>query len=350
MKLILAGATGQIGRILLRDFIRDNHASHELIVLTRDPATFRSSEFTSPAESNSTLRILPWDARTLGPWFAELDGADAVINLAGRSVNCRYTAKNLAAMMSSRVESTRVIGEAIARAAHPPHVWLQMSTATIYAHRLDAANDEATGLLGGSEPDVPRYWDTSIAIARAWEETLFSSATPRTRKVALRSSMVMSPDRAGVFDTLAKLAHRGLGGSAGAGSQYVSWIHEHDFTAAIRFLLTREDLSGPINLAATHPLPNHAFQSTLRRALGIRLALPSPKWLLEVGAFFLRTDTELLLKSRRVVPTRLLESGFTFRHPRWGNACTELASRWRAPSAPSLPRGETNSSPPRADG
>jgi uncharacterized protein (TIGR01777 family) len=341
MKLILAGATGQIGRILLRDFIRDTSASHDLVVLTRDPSAFPSSHFTSPLTTNpatlpapanattaTALRILPWDARTLGPWSSELDGADAVINLAGRSVNCRYTKRNLAAMLSSRVESTRVIGEAIARAARPPRVWLQMSTATIYAHRFDAPNDEATGLLGGSEPDVPRYWDKSIAIARAWEETLFSSPTPHTRKVALRSAMVMSPDRAGVFDTLAKLARRGLGGAHGNGRQYVSWIHEHDFTAAIRFLLTRDDLSGPINLAAPGSLTNASFQTILRHALLAPIGLRSPTWLLEIGAFFLRTDTELLLKSRRVIPTRLLENGFTFRHPAWPSAAIDLASRW----------------------
>jgi len=339
VKLILAGATGQIGRILLRDFLRDPSASHELVVLTRDPASLHSYDFTphlTAIASNSapaltrTLRILPWDARTLGPWSAELDGADAVINLAGRSVNCRYTKRNLAAMLSSRVESTRVIGEAIARAARPPRVWLQMSTATIYAHRFDAPNDEATGIIGGSEPDVPRYWDKSIEIARAWEETLFTSPTPYTRKVALRSAMVMSPDRAGVFDTLAKLARRGLGGAHGNGRQFVSWIHEHDFVTAIRFLLARDDLSGPINLASPGPLTNASFQTILRHALLAPTGLRSPAWLLEIGAWALRTDTELLLKSRRVVPTRLLENGFTFRHPDWPSAAIELATRWRS--------------------
>jgi uncharacterized protein (TIGR01777 family) len=322
MKLILAGATGQIGRILLRDFARDN--LHDIIVLTRDPVTFA----TSVRSRSSPIRILPWDARTLGPWASEIDGADAVINLAGRSVNCRYTKRNLDAMLSSRVESTRVIGEAIASVAHPPRVWLQMSTATIYAHRFDAPNDEATGLLGGSEPDVPRYWDKSIEIARAWEETLFSAPTPHTRKVALRSAMVMSPDRASVFDTLAKLTRRGLGGAHGNGRQFVSWIHEHDFAAAIRFLLAREDMRGPVNLAAPGPLTNHVFQTVLRHALLVPFGLRSPAWLLEIGAFFLRTDTELLLKSRRVIPGRLLGSGFSFRYPDWPSAAVELAARW----------------------
>jgi uncharacterized protein len=321
MKLILAGATGQVGRIILRDFARDN--AHELVVLARD-LTAAPDEARLPG-----VRVLPWDARTLGSWSAEIDGADALINLAGRSVNCRYTRANLDAMMSSRVESTRVIGEAIARAARPPRIWLQMSTATIYAHRFDAPNDEATGLIGGNEPDVPRYWDKSIEIARAWENTLDAAPTPHTRKIALRSAMVMSPDRAGVFDTLATLARRGLGGAHGDGRQYVSWIHEHDFVAAIRFLLAREDLSGPVNLSSPGPLTNTVFQAVLRHALLQQIAIPSPTWLLKVGALLLGTDTELLLKSRRVIPGRLLASGFTFRYPDWPSAAIELAGRWQ---------------------
>jgi len=330
MKLILAGATGQIGRMLLRDFTAENTTSgsaatpHDIVLLTRSAA----SAALLPEAKLSGVRVIPWDARTLGSWSSEIDGADAVINLAGRSVNCRYTKRNLTAMLASRVESTRVIGEAISRAARPPRAWLQMSTATIYAHRFDAPNDEATGLIGGSEPDVPRYWDESIRIARAWEETLFSAPTPHTRRVALRAAMVMSPDRHGVFDTLAALAKRGLGGAHGSGRQYVSWIHEHDFTAAIRFLLSREDLSGPINLAAPSPLTNAAFQTILRHALLVPFGMRSPAWLLKIGAFFLRTDTELLLKSRRVIPTRLLENDFVFRHPDWPSAAIELAERW----------------------
>jgi Predicted nucleoside-diphosphate sugar epimerase len=321
MKLILAGATGQIGRMLLRDLAGERDASHELIMLTRATKSL-------PAETRLPgVRVITWDARSLGPWADEIDGADAVINLAGRSVNCRYTKTNLAEMLSSRVESTRVIGEAIARAKQPPRVWLQMSTATIYAHRFDAPNDDMTGILGGSEPDAPRYWDKSIEIARAWEETLFASPTPRTRKVALRAAMVMSPDRSGVFDTLARLAQRGLGGAHGSGRQYVSWIHEYDFVAAIRFLLAHEELSGPVNLSSPEPLTNHAFQQILRHALLAPFGLRSPEWLLKIGAFFLRTDVELLLKSRRVIPRRLLEAGFRFRYPDWPSAAIALASR-----------------------
>jgi uncharacterized protein (TIGR01777 family) len=231
-------------------------------------------------------------------------------------------------MMASRIDSTRAIGEAIGRAKRPPRVWLQMSTATIYAHRFDAPNDEASGILGGKEPDVPRYWDRSIEIAQAWEQTLDDTVTPKTRKVALRTAMVMSPDKGGVFDTLATLARRGLGGAAGNGRQFVSWIHDHDFVAAIRFLLARDDLSGPINLCAPEPLPNTEFQRILRRELGVRFGPPSPRWALELGAWILRTDTELILKSRRVIPGRLANAGFTFAFPSWPVAAQDLVERW----------------------
>jgi uncharacterized protein len=208
VKIVIPGGSGQVGQLVARAFAAD---SDEVVVLSREAAV-------------ATGRVVPWDGRTLGPWAAELEGADLVLNLAGRSVNCRYTAANLRAMMDSRVDSTRVIGEAIAQAARPPGVWLQMSTATIYAHRLDAPNDEATGVIGGHEPDVPDYWEYSVRIARGWERALADARTPATRKVALRTAMVMSPDRGGVFDVLLGLvrrvwaARRPAGGSSSRGS------------------------------------------------------------------------------------------------------------------------------------
>ena len=218
-------------------------AGHEVVVLSR-------------ASGGAGSRAVSWDGRTQGPWAAELDGADAVINLAGRTVNCRYTAANKRAMMSSRVDSTRAVGEAIARAARPPRVWLQMSTATIYAHRFDAANDEATGRIGGDEPDVPAYWRFSIDIAKAWEAAQADAATTGTRKVAMRTAMVMTPERGGVFDVLLGLTRRGLGGPIAGGRQWMSWIHGRDFVRAVSLLIERADISGPVNLAAPHPLPD----------------------------------------------------------------------------------------------
>ncbi|WP_437523174.1 DUF1731 domain-containing protein [Sorangium sp. So ce726] len=314
MKIILPGGSGQVGQILARAFAADGH---EVIVLCRSASV--------PAG-----RVVPWDGRTLGPWARELDGADAVFNLAGRSVNCRYTDENLRAMRSSRVDSTRAVGEAIAAASRPPRVWLQMSTATIYAHRHDAPNDEATGLLGGDEPDVPSYWRNSVEIARAWEQALDEAKTPRTRKIAIRASMVMSPDRGGIFDVLLGLTRRGLGGPAGEGQQFVSWIHDRDFVRATRYLIERDDVSGPVNLASPGPLPYSDFMRALREAWGIGFGLPTTKWMLEVGAFVMRTDTELVLKSRRVVPGRLREAGFTFAFAEWSAAARDLVARWRA--------------------
>jgi hypothetical protein len=204
-----------------------------------------------------------------------------------------------------------------------------MSTATIYAHRFDAANGESDGIIGGGEVGVPAYWARSVAIAKAWEDALDRAATPSTRKVALRTSMVMSPDRDGIFDTLFGIVGRRLGGNAAGGAQFVSWIHDADFARAIDFLIA-EDLSGAVNVAAPNPLPYRDFMRELRRAAGVRIGLPATKWMLEIGAWAMRTDTELVLKSRRVVPERLTQAGFDFEFPAWSEAATDLVRRWRA--------------------
>jgi uncharacterized protein (TIGR01777 family) len=261
--------------------------------------------------------------------MAELDGADAVISLAGRSVNCRYTKANLDQMMASRVDSAAIVGAAIARAARPPRVWLQMSTATIYAHSYDRANDEATGIIGGAEDGVPAYWAFSVDIARSWERAQFEASTPDTRKVALRTSIVMAPGRGGAFDVLWRLTRWGLGGPVAGGRQYMSWIHDRDFVRAVEFLLARDDLVGPVNLAAPNPLPYRVFMAALRRVAGVRIGLPATRWMAELGAFMLRSDTELVLKSRRVVPGRLLDAGFRFDFPEWPDAARDLAARSR---------------------
>ena len=311
MKAVLPGGTGQIGAILDRALTA---AGHEVIVVTRNPARERQ---------------VGWNGATLGRWAEAIDGSDVVINLAGRSVSCRYTAENLRAMMDSRVNSARVVGQAIAAAAQPPRVWLQMSTATIYAHRFDAPNDEATGVLGGAEPDVPRYWDHSVDIARAWEREQRLADTPGTRKVALRTAMVMSPEPGGAFTMLLRLTRLGLGGPVAGGGQYMSWIHEDDLVRAIDLLLGRDDLAGPVNLAAPNPLPYRQFMKSLREAAGVPFGLPATRWMAEIGAFVLRSDTELLLKSRRVIPGRLPAAGFGFRFPEWPEAARDLVGRTR---------------------
>ncbi|WP_329014808.1 TIGR01777 family oxidoreductase [Streptomyces sp. NBC_00690] len=312
MKIVIPGGTGQVGAILKRAL---DAAGHEVVILARRPR--HEGE-------------VPWDGKTLGPWAAAVDGSDAVINLAGRTVSCRYTAANLQEMMDSRVDSTLVVGAAIADAARPPRVWLQMSTATVYAHRFDAPNDEFTGVIGGTEPGVPDYWAYSVEIAKAWEQAQQQAETPATRKIALRSAMVMSPDTGGVFAVLLGLARRGLGGPVAGGAQYVSWIHELDFVRAVEFLMNREDIAGPVNQAAPHPLPQRAFMHALRSSWGVPVGLPATKWMAEVGALALRSDTELLLKSRRVVPGRLSQAGFDFAYPKWSQAADELVHRVRS--------------------
>ncbi|GGN84048.1 NAD-dependent epimerase [Actinoplanes lobatus] len=311
MKVIIPGGTGQVGTILDRALTAEGH---DVVVLTRSPKGERQ---------------VYWDGSTPGAWIREIDGSDVVINLAGRSVSCRYTQQNLEAMMNSRVESARVVGDAIAEAARPPRIWLQMSTATIYAHRCDAANDEFGGLIGGNEHGVPGYWAYSVEIAQNWEAAQEQAVTPHTRKVALRSAMVMSPDRGGVFDVLSRLARLGLGGPVAGGRQYVSWIHDHDFVRAIRFLIEHDDLEGAVNLAAPGPLPQREFMRELRSAWRIPVGLPATTWMAEIGAFALRSDTELLLKSRRVVPGRLADAGFIFDHPHWQTAAADLTQRRR---------------------
>ena len=312
MKIVIPGGSGQIGTILARAFHRDGH---DVVVLSRGSHV-------------QAWRELTWDGRTLGPWSKELDGCDVVINLAGRSVNCRYTAANRHEILDSRVQSTRVVGHAIAQAARPPRVWLQASTATLYSHRYDSPNDERSGTLGGGEPGAPSTWQFSINVARAWEDAFNDAQTGRTRKVALRSAMTLSPDPGGVFDTLAGLVRHGLGGRAGDGRQFMSWIHYQDFVAATRWLIEHDDLEGIVNIAAPQPLPNAEFMRLLREASGARVGLPAGKWMLEIGAVFLRTETELILKSRRVVPTRLLEHGFTFTFPTWRDAARDLCQEW----------------------
>ena len=314
MKIIIPGGSGQVGTILARAFHGDGH---EVVVLSRKPAP-------------SPWRSISWDGSTLSGWVKEIDGSDVVINLAGRSVNCRYTAANRLAIMHSRVQSTHAVGQAIAQATSPPRVWLQASTATIYSHRHDAPNDERTGMIGGEEPGAPRSWKFSIDVARAWERALDEAPTPQTRKVALRSAMTMSPDAGGIFDTLLGLVRCGLGGRAGDGRQFVSWIHYADFVRAIQWIIDRDEIDGIVNVAAPNPLPNAEFMRVLLKEMRALFGLPAAKWMLEIGAMVMRTETELILKSRRVVPTRLLEKGFQFSFPIWPEAAHDLCRTYMA--------------------
>ncbi len=320
MKIVIPGGSGQVGTVLSRAFAADGH---EVVVLSR-------------RAKQSAWRTVVWDGQSLGTWTNEIEGADVLINLTGRSVNCRYHSANRREMMDSRTKSTQILGQAIGQARNPPRVWLQASTATIYAHRYDAPNDEATGIIGGNEPYAPDTWRFSIDVATTWERIANETIVPHTRKVLLRSAMTMSPDPGGVFDVLLGLVRKGLGGTVGDGRQYMSWIHDRDFIRSVYWLIENE-VEGPVNLAAPNPIPNAEFMRKLREVWGIGFGVPSPALLLEVATFFMRTESELVLKSRRVVPGRLLAAGFKFEFPDWQSAAADLCQRWRALKRGDLP-------------
>ncbi|HXT11417.1 MAG TPA: TIGR01777 family oxidoreductase [Candidatus Angelobacter sp.] len=307
-KIIIAGGSGFLGSALARTFTARDH---EVVVLTR-----------SPKPRSDGVKEIRWDAKNLGEWASLLDGADVAINLTGKSVDCRYTQKNRRAIIESRVSSTRAIGEAIARCAKPPRVWLNASSATLYKHVFDRAMDE-NGETGAT-PDAKDQF--SIEVIRQWERALEEAHTPNTRKIALRITMVFGPN-GGVFPVLRRLTRFGLGGRMGNGRQLVSWIHEEDFCRAIEWLMQRDDLAGPINLAAPNPLTNAEMMQMMRKVFNAPFGLPATEWMLEIGAFFLRTETELILKSRRVVPGKLLVSGFEFHFPTLENALRNLQQR-----------------------
>jgi uncharacterized protein len=313
MKIVIPGGSGQVGQILARHF----HArGHEVAVFSRSPAA-------------APWRVVSWDGIAPGDWIAAVERSDVCINLAGRSVNCRYTAANRRSILESRVRTTCLLNEVIASLSRPPRLWINASTATIYRHALDRGMDESGGELGGNEPGAPDTWNFSIDVAKAWEQAFFSTSTPLTRKIAIRSAMTFSPDRGGVFDVLLGLVRHGVGGAQGAGTQYVSWIHEADFTRAVDLLIAHEEFEGVVNLASPNPLPNRDFMRILREAWGTRFGMPSPGWLIEIGTWLMRTESELVLKSRRVVPGRLLDAGFQFLFPEWPVAAPDLVARWR---------------------
>jgi len=310
-RVVLAGGSGFLGNILSEHF---RAQGCEVVVLTRAVRAQAATE---------QHRECSWDGRTLGEWTRELDGAEVLINLAGRSVDCRYHARNRRLMMNSRIDSTRVLGEAMTHCANPPRVWLNASTATIYRHTYGPAWDE-TGEIGATPEAQDAF---SVEIATAWEREFNAAKTPCTRKVALRMAMVFGHGRNSVFPVLRRLARCGLGGHMASGKQFVSWIQATDLCRAIDWIIEHEDIAGPVNLAAPNPVPNREMMATVRELCGVPFGLPAAAWMLEIGAFFLRTETELIIKSRRVVPGRLLAGGFQFRFTRMRDAMADLLAR-----------------------
>jgi uncharacterized protein (TIGR01777 family) len=305
--IVIAGGSGFLGGLLTRFHIRQGR---RVTLLSRNP------------QSHPGATTVRWDGRTRGTWEESLEGSDALINLCGASVNCRYHARNRKKLMDSRLLPTRLLGEVMLDLKHPPQVWLQAGTATLYLHTFGPGWDEE-----GETGADPRAKDAfSIELARAWEDAFRQALPAHTRGVLLRTAMVLGrgSDPNNVLHTLRRLVRWGLGGTMASGQQYVSWLHEDDFCRAVEWILRTPGLEGPVNLSAPHPLPNREMMQILRRQLHRPFCLPAPLPLLELGAWLIRTETELIIKSRRVLPGRLLDSGFTFAHPEFAAAVNDL--------------------------
>ena len=301
--MIIAGGSGFLGQSLISYFLPKNY---EIIVLSRNTKN----------TGNDNLRYVQWNAKTLDIWMTELEGADVLINLTGKSVDCRYSEKNKAEILSSRVDSTKVLGEAIQACAVPPKVWMNSSTATIYEHSLERKMTEENGIIGD---------DFSMNVAKSWEAAFHNCKTPKTNKIALRTSIVLGKS-GGAFIPLKSLTKLGLGGTQGNGKQKVSWIHEHDFCRAVEFLLDNH-LSGTFNVTAPNPIPNKNFMKTIRKLMNVPFGLLQPRWLLKFGARIIKTEAELILKSRYVIPEKLIASGFQFQYPTAEKAVEEIINR-----------------------
>lgn len=293
-KIVIAGGTGFVGQYLSQKF---RALGHQVIIIGRQRTDILWSDRRGIAEA--------------------LENADLLINLAGKSVNCRYNEKNKAEIFSSRTATTKILGEIISAANNPPKLWLNSSTATIYRHAEDRPMTESSGDIGTG---------FSVDVATLWEKTFFDFKLPQTRQVALRMAIVLGPD-GGVIHPFKNLVRFGLGGIQGNGRQYFSWIHIEDLFQIIQFLQSHDDISGVINCAAPHPITNKTFMETFRQIMHRKIGLPSPKWLLEIGAALIGTETELLLKSRWVLPERLENNGYAFKYPTISAALQDILQR-----------------------
>ena len=301
-KIVLAGGSGYLGTVLARHF---RHLADKVIILSRT---------VKPADGN--VQTISWDGQQEGDWVRQLESADLLVNLCGKNVNCRYTEKNKEEILLSRTTPTLLLGNTIQQLQHPPALWINVTSATIYRHAEDRAQDEDTGETG---------YGFSIDICRQWEEIFFQTPAPCTRKIALRMGIVLG-QRDGVFPRLLNLVKWGLGGRQGDGAQYISWIHEQDAARCIEWLTDQTGQSGIINCTAPEAIRNRDFMAIIRQAYGTPIGLPAPTWLLEIGAAFIGTETELILKSRWVSPKRLLDAGFSFHYPAASNAVHDLLS------------------------
>jgi uncharacterized protein (TIGR01777 family) len=286
-KLVIAAGTGFLGQALINHF---ESKVDDIVVLTRGKSTVKKN-----------VRYIHWDAKTLTGWEAELENADALINLAGKSVDCRYTEKNKNEIMASRIDSTVALNKAVLQCVNPPKHWLNSSTATIYRYSTDKQMDEVNGEIGH---------DFSMNVAKVWEKAFFQTETPNTKKTALRTSIVLGK-KGGAFIPLKRLAQLGFGGKQGSGKQFVSWIHEKDFARAVDYILNKE-IDGVVNVVSPTPIPNRHFMKAIRERVNVPFGIPIGESLLKIGAALIGTETELVLKSRNVIPQRLTDNGFKF--------------------------------------
>ncbi|WP_143304829.1 TIGR01777 family oxidoreductase [Chitinophaga vietnamensis] len=307
-KIVIAAGTGFIGRSLVEYFGADN----DITILSRQPLP-----------NAGRVRYVQWDARTTGSWVSALEGADLLINLAGKSVNCRYNEANKQEIFDSRTHATRVLGEAILQLQQAPEVWINAASATIYRHAEDRPMDEFTGEM---------HHDFSVQVCKLWEKTFNDITLPHTRKALLRIGITLGWQPGGVMQPFLNLVKAGLGGHQGSGKQQFTWIHITDLCRMMEWVYEHKTLSGVFNATAPHPVPNAVFMQELRKATGKRFGLPAPTSLLKLGASVIGTETELLLKSRWVVPARALQEGFVFRYPRLPEALKDIISHlpWRA--------------------
>lgn len=290
-KIILAGGSGYLGMVLSKHF---SPQANEVIIFTRNP---------KPADGN--IKQVYWNGSTIGEWAQQLEDSDVLINLTGKSVNCRYTEENKAEIFSSRLKATWILGEALKQTKNKPKVWLNAASATIYRHAEDRPQDEYTGEIGDG---------FSIEVCKQWEKAFNDVEIPGIRKVILRISVVLGSN-GGVASYYLNLAKYGLGGIQGDGKQYFSWVHEDDVTGSVNFLLEHPELDGAFNIASPYPIQNHELMHTVRKAIGAPFGLPATAWMLEIGTLLLQTETELILKSRWVLPARLQEAGYQFKVP-----------------------------------
>ncbi|WP_281637321.1 TIGR01777 family oxidoreductase [Flavobacterium marginilacus] len=301
-KLIIAAGTGFLGQILTKHF---KNKFDEIVILTR-----------GKSETADGIKFVNWNAKTFTGWESELENTTVLINLAGKSVDCRYTKENKKQILLSRIESTKILNKAVLNCKNPPKHWLNSSTSTIYRFSLDKQMDETDGEIGN---------DFSINVALSWEKAFFKTETPKTLKTALRTSIVLGKN-GGALVPLKTLAKFGFGGKQGKGNQFVSWIHEEDFANAIDFIIQKEIID-VINIVSPEPIRNADFMQKLRKAVGFPFGIPMNTFLLEIGSFFIRTEAELILKSRNVIPKRLLENGFQYKFENINNAFQNLLSK-----------------------